>query len=88
MIFGRNVKEMALEFYSALGKKANISDLDNCFTRVRVSVKNLDAINLEAIKEAGAKEIVITGEDYVQIVVGSKADEIKTEMEELMNNDK
>lgn len=59
-----------------IGGKENIDTLESCFTRVRVLVKNLDKINRDKIMEAGAKDLIISNEDYLQIVIGKDAKKI------------
>ncbi|VWL85022.1 PTS transporter subunit EIIB [Oceanivirga miroungae] len=70
MFFSKDYKEIANEIFKNVGGKENIVSLDNCSTRVRVEVKNIDKVDIKSIVKAGAKEVLISGEDYLQIVVG------------------
>ncbi len=73
----KNYKDTAKAIFEGVGGRENISSIDNCSTRVRVEVKNIDKVKIDKIVKAGAKEVLITGEDYLQIVVGpSKIQEI------------
>lgn len=70
MFFSKDYKEIASEIFKSVGGKENIVSLDNCSTRVRVEIKNIDKVDVKSIVKAGAKEVLIVGEDYLQIVVG------------------
>ncbi|WP_314011069.1 PTS transporter subunit EIIB [Pseudostreptobacillus hongkongensis] len=74
----------ALLIYEGIGKKENIDSLENCSTRIRVGVNNLDIVNRNLLLEAGAKDIVIVGEDGVQIVMGNKTVPVMEELKKIM----
>ena len=42
----------------------NIADLDNCATRLRVSVKKLDKVNIDLLKQTGAHNVVTRGKIF------------------------
>ncbi|MFO6422917.1 PTS glucose transporter subunit IIBC [Motilimonas sp. KMU-193] len=73
--------EMSQELVAAFGGKDNITNLDACITRLRISVKSVDAVNKERLKELGAKGVVVAG-DGVQAIFGTQSDNLKTDMEE------
>ena len=72
-----------------LGGRENIQTLDNCVTRLRVEVKDSDAVNEGMLKAAGAKAVVRPGAGSVQVVIGLKvqkvADELRKMIETLSN---
>ncbi|WP_156299145.1 glucose PTS transporter subunit EIIB [Streptobacillus canis] len=68
--------EVAQIILKGLGNKGNIDSLESCFTRLRVGVKNLDKVNNEVLKEAGALDVVVVDENNVQVVMGTKAPRI------------
>lgn len=68
--------EVAQIILKGLGNKENIDSLESCFTRLRVGVKNLDKVNNEVLKEAGALDVVVVDENNVQVVMGTKAPRI------------
>ncbi|CAM3158392.1 glucose PTS transporter subunit EIIB [Streptobacillus felis] len=85
-MFGRMTDaEVAKIILRGLGNKENIDSLESCFTRLRVGVKNLDKVNNEVLKEAGALDIVVVDENNVQVVMGTKAPKI---LEVLNSGDK
>jgi PTS system N-acetylglucosamine-specific IIC component len=68
-----------------LGGRSNVTNIDNCITRLRVEVKNYEAVSERKIKSAGVAGVIRPSRTSVQIVVGTKvqfvADEIKRVME-------
>ena len=70
---------------SGLGGRENISDLDNCITRLRVTVKDSSLVNEEILKSSGAKGVIKKGIG-IQIVYGLQAVNIKNNLEAALNN--
>lgn len=73
--------ESAQTIIEALGGKSNISEVDCCATRLRVTVYNNEKINETQIKQTGAKGIIKQGHG-IQIVYGPHVTSIKNEIEE------
>lgn len=78
-------KERAKFIYLGLGQKENIDTIESCSTRIRVEVKNLDKIDTMVINQGKVKDILIKGENYLQILIGTKAPEILEEIKQLMH---
>ncbi|UUV98726.1 PTS transporter subunit IIBC [Vagococcus luciliae] len=69
-----------------LGGKSNISEVDACMTRLRVSVKNADLVGTEQEwKKAGALGLVIKDKG-VQAIYGPKADVIKSDVQDALDS--
>ncbi len=66
---------------AAFGGKENITNLDACITRLRVSVKSVDQVNQDKLKELGAAGVVVAGSG-VQAIFGTRSDNLKTDMDE------
>ena len=72
--------ELASDDYTAIAKqilegcggKDNITSIDNCVTRLRLEVKDMTAVNDNAIKAAGVAGVIKPGKTSVQIIVGTK----------------
>ena len=71
--------ELAGELVTAFGGKANITNLDACITRLRVSVNSVDAVDQAKLKQLGAKAVVVAG-NGVQAIFGTKSDNLRTDM--------
>ena len=69
----------------ALGGRENIEDLDSCATRLRITVKNTGKVSEEALKQTGAKGVIIRG-NGVQIIYGPQVTIIKNEIEETIGS--
>lgn len=68
-----------------LGGRKNFYDLDCCITRLRASIENPDLIDESLLKQAGAAAVMLQS-DAIQIIYGPQASNIKTKLDEYMNN--
>lgn len=66
-----------------LGGKDNITNLDACATRLRVTVKDPALVTDSLLKMSGAAGVIRRG-DGVQVVYGPQVSVIKSELEEYM----
>ncbi|MET3697839.1 PTS system N-acetylglucosamine-specific IIC component [Bacillus oleivorans] len=80
---GNKFASMAATIYEALGGDENVTSLTNCVTRLRVEVKDLDAVNQQKIKNAGVHGINIVGKNNIQVVVGTQVQFVADEIEKL-----
>lgn len=76
-----NKTERAENIITGLGGQKNIKDIDNCATRLRVSVLDSELVDKDNLKRTGAKGVVISG-NGVQVVYGPEVSTIKNEVEE------
>jgi len=72
---------MAEQLVTAFGGKDNITNLDACITRLRVSVKEVAKVDQAKIKQLGAAGVVVAGSG-VQAIFGTKSDNLKTDMDQ------
>ena len=77
--------EMAPNLVAAFGGKENITNLDACITRLRVSVADIAKVDQAELKKLGAAGVVVAGSG-VQAIFGTKSDNLKTEMDEWIRN--
>jgi PTS system N-acetylglucosamine-specific IIB component len=73
----------AEQILAALGGAANIEDLEPCATRLRTEVTDAALVDEAALKAAGAHGVMRSGR-VVQVVVGPEADNLASDIEELM----
>ena len=59
-----------------LGGKENITALDNCATRLRVEVKDMGPVNDAILKKAGARGVMRPGKNSVQVIIGTKVQQV------------
>ena len=74
----------AKDILNAIGGKKNVESVDACITRVRLSVKDDSKINEEKLKKLGITAIMRMGEGNLQIVVGTIADPLVTQMKKIL----
>ncbi|KAB2826607.1 PTS glucose transporter subunit IIBC [Aliivibrio finisterrensis] len=77
--------ELAGELVAAFGGKENITNLDACITRLRVSVASVEAVDQDKLKKLGAAGVVVAGSG-VQAIFGTKSDNLKTDMNEWISH--
>ncbi len=81
---GGPTNSQVLEIVDLLGGKANITDVDACMTRLRVSVKEIDKVGDESSwKSAGAMGL-IKKDGGVQAIYGPKADILKSDINDYL----
>jgi PTS system D-glucosamine-specific IIC component len=69
---------------AALGGRNNITNLDACITRLRVSVKDPDSVDKDLLKQLGAAGVLeVSG--GVQAIFGTKAEGLKDEIQALID---
>lgn len=69
-----------------LGGKENISDVDCCATRLRITVINPDLVTDNLLKESGASGVIHKG-NGVQVVYGPQVSVVKSNLEDFMDSD-
>lgn len=74
------VSEVIVE---GLGGSVNISDIDCCATRLRITVNDGNAVDEQILKKSGASGVIKKG-NGVQIIYGPKVTVIKSELEDYL----
>ncbi|MEH7652670.1 N-acetylglucosamine-specific PTS transporter subunit IIBC [Bacillus safensis] len=68
-----------------LGGKDNITTIDHCATRLRLTVEDTNLLNEGTLKKAGAKGVLTSGKTSVQIIIGTNvefvADDLRKEVD-------
>ena len=80
------VEGRALDVVNGLGGEDNLVDVDNCATRLRVTVKDETLVNEELLKETGSQGLIKRG-NGIQVVYGPQVSVIKNEIEELLGDE-
>ncbi len=76
--------ERSAAILMGLGGRENISDLDSCATRLRVTVYNPEKVNDKLLKESGAGGVIKNG-NGVQAVYGPQVSVIKSKLEDYIS---
>lgn len=77
------VDELSQTISRGLGGKANISDVDCCATRLRITVIDPEKVNDALLKSTGASGVVHKGQG-VQIIYGPRVTVIKSDLEDYL----
>ncbi|HCC5684068.1 glucose-specific PTS transporter subunit IIBC [Staphylococcus aureus] len=76
--------ELPYAVLEAMGGKANIKHLDACITRLRAEVNDKSKVDVPGLKDLGASGVLEVGNN-MQAIFGPKSDQIKHEMQQIMN---
>src|SRR5699024_9130646 len=77
--------DMAAEIYAGLGGDDNVTSIDYCTSRLRLEVKDMDAVDEKRIKAAGVPGVNIVGKHSIQVVVGTQVHFVADEMIKIRN---
>lgn len=75
---------MAKIILEGLGGASNVSEVDNCITRLRLEVKDRLLVNEKVIKSSGVAGVVRPGKTSVQVIIGPKVQFVADEFKKLM----
>lgn len=64
-------EQLAREIVDSVGGKENLTFLENCMTRVRIDVRNPEAVDVERLKMLDGIMGVVCENDNIQLVVGT-----------------
>src|SRR5690606_6091314 len=78
-----NTSERAETIISSLGGAENLTNVDCCATRLRVSVNDADKVDEDLLKQTGAKGVVKKGHG-IQVIYGPHVTIIKNEISEIV----
>ncbi|OIJ18730.1 PTS glucose transporter subunit IICBA [Anaerobacillus alkalidiazotrophicus] len=81
---GNQKNNLPYEVLEAMGGKANITHLDACITRLRVSVNDIKNVDKNRLKKLGAAGVMEVGNN-IQAIFGPKSDTIKGQMQDIMD---
>lgn len=81
-----NLDDRSLEIINALGKNENIENVTACATRLRVSVKDIEKVDKDKLKNLGATA-VLDVENGVQAVFGGSSNVIASRINEILGDE-
>ncbi len=82
---GQSVDRVSALILKGLGGKENLSDLDCCATRLRVTVKDASMIDDAMLKASGASGIIHKG-NGVQVIYGPRVSVVKSHLEDFIES--
>ncbi|GBK59882.1 PTS system N-acetylglucosamine-specific transporter subunit IIBC [Edwardsiella piscicida] len=75
-----DVSELARQYIACVGGSANLTGIDACITRLRLTVKDSSLVNEAMAKKLGASGVIRLNKTSVQIIVGFVAEKIANAM--------
>lgn len=79
--------ELAKQYLKALGGHSNLSNIDACITRLRLSVNDMSIIDEKTLKALGAMGMVKLGTNNLQVILGPLAEIVAGEMKSINANE-
>ncbi len=76
--------ELGRRYYEVLGGKDNIIEADSCITRLRLTLKDVDSVSVADLKKLGATGVIKPTKKNMQVIIGTKAEMICTEIKKCM----
>ena len=77
------VGDLPFNILEAIGGKENITHLDACITRLRVTVNDNKKVNKDRLKKLGASGVLEVGNN-IQAIFGPKSDNLKTQIQDVI----
>ncbi|MFE4109205.1 N-acetylglucosamine-specific PTS transporter subunit IIBC [Kosakonia sp. YIM B13611] len=76
----QDVSGLARQYIAAIGGSSNLTGIDACITRLRLTVKDSSLVNESMAKRLGASGVIRLNKTGVQIIVGFVAEKIADAM--------
>jgi PTS system N-acetylglucosamine-specific IIC component len=81
---GSEAENLAQAYLSVIGGAANVSDVDACISRLRLTLKDASKVDEAAARRAGASGVIKLNNQNVQIIIGPKAELVASAMHKLL----
>lgn len=78
------IGDLPYEILAAMGGQENITHLDACITRLRVSVEDKGNVDKKRLKKLGASGVMEVGNN-IQAIFGPVSDSLRGQMQDIMN---
>ncbi|UFU01474.1 glucose-specific PTS transporter subunit IIBC (plasmid) [Radiobacillus kanasensis] len=78
------VGDLPYEVLSAMGGQENITNLDACITRLRVSVDDIKNVDKNRLKKLGASGVMEVGNN-IQAIFGPKSDTLRGQIQDIID---
>lgn len=75
--------EKAAQYLKALGGHSNLTSIDSCITRLRLTLKDASIADEATLKAIGAMGVVKIGANNLQVIIGTEAEEIAHAMKQI-----
>ncbi|WP_430606162.1 PTS system, N-acetylglucosamine-specific IIBC component [Enterococcus sp. AZ170] len=76
---------LANKIYQGLGADANVTSIDNCTTRLRLTVNDTSKVDQAKIKATGVPGVKVIDGTNIQVIVGTEVQFVADEMNKIHN---
>jgi PTS system N-acetylglucosamine-specific IIC component len=76
---------LASKIYQGLGGDANVTSIDNCTTRLRLTVADTSKVDQAKIKATGVPGVKVIDDKNIQVIVGTEVQFVADEMSKIRN---
>ncbi|MGM0217110.1 N-acetylglucosamine-specific PTS transporter subunit IIBC [Enterococcus sp. AZ126] len=76
---------LANKIYQGLGGDANVTSIDNCTTRLRLTVSDTGKVDQAKIKATGVPGVKVIDDTNIQVIVGTEVQFVADEMNKIRN---
>ncbi|WP_050613755.1 N-acetylglucosamine-specific PTS transporter subunit IIBC [Bacillus testis] len=80
---GDKYAALSARYMEALGGRENLSNIDNCVTRLRLKVNDMDKVNEAELKKIGAKGVIKLNKTDLQVIVGTDVEFVADHMRKM-----
>ena len=84
---GSETENLAQAYLEVIGGAGNVTDIDACISRLRLTLKDSAKVDEAAAKRVGASGVIRLNNQNVQIVIGTQAELVAAAMKKLLGND-
>lgn len=81
---GNEIDNLAQTYLSVIGGASNVTDVDACISRLRLSLLDGSKVDEVAARHAGANGVIRLNNQSVQIIIGPKAELVAAAMQKLL----
>ncbi|MFP3122087.1 N-acetylglucosamine-specific PTS transporter subunit IIBC [Ectobacillus funiculus] len=83
---GDRYVDMGAYFIEDLGGKENITSIDNCATRLRLTIADMTKVHEAALKKHGARGVMKLNKTSLQVIVGTNVQFVAEAMKQLVKS--
>ncbi len=84
---GGESRRMAEIIWEGLGGSENVKNFDYCATRIRLEVRDSDKADDDFIKSAGITNVVKTGKNTIQVIIGPRVQFVHDAMKKIAQDE-
>ena len=80
-----SISEKSKEIVKYVGGKENIVEFENCITRLRIKLKDMEKLDIAKLKELGVIEVMKMSNNNVHLIIGLEVEQVANEILNYIN---